>query len=292
MLNWFSSAMDAFNAVTNPAGFIGGQPQGQMMSQGLKSAISTSRQISNSMGGGEDDAAESASSSVFRSERPEFALGGQPLALLPASWAGPLVTSRPTASRPGWQGAPDYKTLSQPRTISFESLAPGAVTPEHAQAVNTVLATTFRMAMVLEAAATAQRRLDAAVKVRDMEWQDRQGRALVYLKRAAGLEMVQLARDLDALKVAARDGPSVTEQEAREAQGRLAANGWTPAAVNAARQLGLTDAQLEESRQQELQLDPLQTALSIPLTLDHLQDALYRYGGYLALLPDIRPPWN
>jgi len=52
-----------------------------------------------------------------------------------------------------------------------------------------------------------------------------QARAMIYLKRHAGVEMVQLARDLEALRQAAGARPVIIEAEVRNATGQA---GWTP----------------------------------------------------------------
>ena len=78
----------------------------------------------------------------------------------------------------------------------------------------------------------------------------------------------------------------------REAQRSLSTNGWSAERRAVARQLGTSDADLETQRRRVLALDPRTTANDAGSTMQNLQDALYRYGAYLALLPEVPPPWE
>jgi hypothetical protein len=132
--------------------------------------------------------------------------------------------------------------------------------------------------MAFEAASATQPRLNAAVKARDREWQFRQARAMVYLKRAAGLAMLDMARNLEVLRSTVGPGLGITETEVREGQRTIAANGFDASIAALARRLGLTDAQQEESRHSIVALDASLTAAGLPETLQSFQDAMYEYG--------------
>ena len=262
-----------------------------MVGAGLNSAFKASRQISNALSGGDDDAADAHSMEPEPRSMNHAARSRSLLTL--ASWNAPSVMPRPGVFQiTRRQNVTDYRVLLKPRTIEFVDTPSSTLSPEQNRLAHNLVAATFRMATALEAAATAQQRLTAAVTARDQEWQDKQGRALLYSKRAAGIEMVHVAEALRALGESTRQAPQVTEANVRDGQQRLRNGGFPAAVVDVSRQLGLSDAELEASRQRLLAQDPQQTAFAVRLTIQGLQDALYRYGAYLALLPEIEAPWN
>lgn len=285
---WMSKAADLFGAITNPAGFIAGQPGGQMLGAGMNSAFSASRQIGNSLSGQDDAGADAPSTDVaVREEKPM-----SQSRFVPVIWSALAVQQRIKTGFTRWQGQPDYQVLLKPKDIDFVDVSSRTLSDEQNRLGKHLLASTFRMAMALDAAATAKRRLTAAVAARDAEWQGKQANALLYAKRAAGIEMVQVAVTLGAMQEAARQAPQVTEADIRDGQQKLRADGFPEVVVNVSRQLGLSDADLEASRRRVLAQDPQQTAFAARNTILSLQSALYRYGAYLALLPEIQPPWN
>ena len=126
-----------------------------------------------------------------------------------------------------------------------------------------------------------------AVKARDLEWQDKQGLALVHLKRATGLAMIQLSKD-----VAAARGLPPARDELIEAQRRLRASRYAADVRDVARQLGMTGADLEAQRQYALGLNPAVIATEFYSRLNEIEAALLRYGNYMALLSDVKTPWG
>ncbi len=248
MTGALSKASDAFNAATNPAGFIGGQPQGQMLGAGLDAAFSNSRKIFNAMQGKD--------------------------------------------SGDGEEEAPEYQTFARPRVVDIPKVIATSLSAPRAAAVNDAIATTFRMAMALEAVDATRARFAAALDAHDQPWVNAQGQALIHLKRLAGVEMVRLSRELRAMQRAAGNGALATEDQVREAQRSLSTNGWSAERRAVARQLETSDADLETQRRRVLALDPRTTANDARSTMQNLQDALYRYGAYLALLPEVPPPWE
>jgi hypothetical protein len=291
MTDMMNFALDMFGAFTDPAGFIGGQPRSQMLSAGMKSAFNAARQIGNSMSGGDHDGADA--SAPDPAPQSGTLLARSPTRVLPVRWSGqPSMLLRGESRLTRWQGGSDFRVLSKPKTIEFSDAPSPGLSEKQNRVGHELLESTFRMAMALEAAATAQKRLTAAVSARDQEWQDKQGRALLYSKRAAGIEMVQVAMALRALQDETREAPAVTEANVREGQQKLRVDGFPAAVVDVSRQLGLSDAEREASRQRLLAQEPQQTAFAVRRTVQGLQDALYRYGAYLALLPETPAPWN
>jgi hypothetical protein len=185
----------------------------------------------------------------------------------------------------------DYRTLSKPRTIDFRPFT-SALYAAHAQATNALIRSTFRTAMLLESWGFAERRMTEAVKARDEEWEEKQGHAIIYLKRATGLAMVQYSEDLASFRRTAPPGPLVTKEQVSEGQRRLRADGYAPDVVDIADRLGMTGAELEARRQRVIALDPATVATAFPSKLQDLQDALLRYGRYLSRVPEVKAPWE
>ncbi len=234
-MEWFNKAMDFFSAFTDPAGFLGGQPQGQMLGAGMDQAFKASRQIGNSLSGQHDHASSGAGESIvvvrMAHRRSSFGLPGR----APSLGSGWIATRQ----------AP-YREFARPRTIAFPQLVAGQVTEAHARAINATIGTTLRMASTLTAVAATRNHLAAAVAAGDAEWEERQAKAMIHLKRAAGVDMVQLALDLEALGAAAGNRPVLMEVESRSARESVVANGWNPAALTVARDLGLTEAEIQD----------------------------------------------
>jgi hypothetical protein len=104
--------------------------------------------------------------------------------------------------------------------------------------------------------------------------------------------MIQFAEDLASFTRSTSVLPIVTQDDVRDAQARLKADGYGPDVVDVARQLGMTGAELEARRQRVLALTPLVVAGTYPSRMEDLKNALLRYGKHLALMPEVAPPWN
>lgn len=185
----------------------------------------------------------------------------------------------------------DYRILSKPRTISFRPFT-SAQYPAQAQIANAVVTSSFRTAMLLEAWELAQRRFNLAVKARDQEWQEKQGLALIHLQHVTGLAMIKFSEDLGAFTSTTSVVAILTQDEVRDAQTRLKADGYGPDMIDIARQLGMTGAELEARRQRVLALTPQEVSGNYQHHMEILQSAMLRYGKHLALMPDIAPPWD
>lgn len=267
-------AFGPYSAMTSPSGMLGA---------GMQQAFNAARTIGNSMAG--DDG------SWIPRLTPGHEVGTtramQPL-LIPVNFTPMRMMGAPVHSR---TSRLDYRTLSKPRTIEFRPFT-FAQNPAHAQATNALIRSTFRTAMLLEAWGLAERRMAEAVKARDEEWQEKQGRAIIHLKRATGLAMIQYSEDLASARRTAPPGALVTEEEVREGQRRLGADGYAPDVVDVASKLGMTGAELEARRRRVLAMDPVAVASQFPTKLQTLEDALLRYGKHLALVPEVKAPWE
>ena len=191
------------------------------------------------------------------------------------------------------QGTPSYQTFTTPRPIEFSPVVPDAHTsPAQAKAWSATLDATLKLAVLVRATWAAHHRLDAAAKAHDKEWQFKQGRAIVYLKRASGLAMVELAQDLEALRLTGGPSLGITESDVRQGQATLAARGLSPEVIAIGQQLGVTEAEREAYRTKVLAADPAKAASELPAVLQNLHDSLLEYGRYLATMPAVKPPWE
>jgi hypothetical protein len=296
-----SNASNLLGLLTDPASLLGGLIPSMIFGEGLNWAFSTSQAISSSLGGSGGSTDDGAAFDVSQS-RPALRSTGfaanSATALRPASmtsgWSG-VVTRVPVLSRRQQAGAPEYTSFFTPRVVAFPRVvATNRVSEAHATAVNAVLETTLRMSARLDAAVVARRRLAAAVKAHNAEWENLQGQALLHLKHGAGTDMVELADRLAALR-ALVETPSralVTEDEMRATQRDLQANGLPPNVVAVAHVMGRTDEDLRQHQSQYLAVNPGIGAANYLPTLRALEHELRSYGTYWASLPAIAAPWQ
>lgn len=277
------AAMGAGTAQGQAPGGIGPTTSpGGMFDAGWKAMSDAARSISNAMGGG--DALWLPGS---KRERDVAASPQSQVLVIPASHSSMRsIGTPPEAAR-----RMDYRTLSKPRAIEFNRLDyPG--NRAHSDAMNAMLRSTFRLATLFESWALAQQRMADAANARDEEWQLKQGKALIYLKRMSGEAMLQLSADIATVKRTAPPGPIVTAEGVAAAQAGLRQDGHHPHVVHAAQQLGMTGADLETLRQQTLSQNPHTVAARFPSALQEIQDALVAYGKYLMKMPEVNPPWD
>ena len=190
--------------------------------------------------------------------------------------------------------APDFMVLSKPVDIEVPTVADASGAPAgQVAAANAVTASTLRLASTLSAAVLAKRRSRAAGAARNDEWENRQGQALLYLRRTAGEAMLTLSRDLAAYRAIATSNPAAYASIAQttDAQNKLAA-GFSPEVASAMKRLGMTDATLEQYRQELLAESAGQSSARTPEVLRALEDALREYGEYWTKLPVVAAPWN
>ncbi len=206
------------------------------------------------------------------------------------------MLASPPAVRPllAFRTPQDYHTVFRPRTIELPPTPTSAeISPEHAAAVDTVLQQTFRVGALLEAAVIAHQRHARAAGAHDQAWEYTQAQALVFSKREAGLAMVGLAEDLEALRDVAGDahGLAVGEASIRQAQTRLDAEGIPAEAVTVAQTVGLGDEWARTRRARLERLSPTDVADRAAASLQALVDELRSYGSYWASLPVVPRPW-
>jgi len=286
--NAAQKAQQATKAMQNGAKLLGplggGGLPNAMLGAGMDQAFKAAGGIDAAMNGEnppEDDA-------MFAS------LAGTNEAASRPTWINASLTTRNTRTSAARRQTPDFMILSKPVDVELP-LGPAipGVPANQAAAANAVTNSTLRLASTLKAAVLAARRLNAAGKAKNDEWENRQARALLHLRRSAGETMLTLARELAAYRAIAPNNPAatVTVQQANEAQRQLA-SGFPAEVVSTMRRLGATDASLEKYRQDLLAVSAGISAASTPAVLLELEKAMKEYGEYWSTLPAVSAPWN
>ncbi len=170
----------------------------------------------------------------------------------------------------------------------------GGTSAERAEAANTAALKLRDLYVSLRAAQTSLDRLGGALQAGDVGWARRQALAFVYHKRQAGEDMLAVAERYEALLKVLRDvgaraeGISLAQLQAH--QQKLREQGLRSATVAALQQLGMSDAEIEATRQRRLAFAP-EGNLEDPLTLAReATRALRDLGQYWLRLPDVPSP--
>ncbi|MDP2989782.1 MAG: Ig-like domain-containing protein [Kiritimatiellota bacterium] len=196
-------------------------------------------------------------------------------ALLGRWWQWARETARKISQALG--GDPprqDYKTISTAvRPIIPPTQAGTQISAARAAAINAVDDALADAIANGNAAVIAFDRYGGAAEAQDQSWSSQQAAAQIFFTRAFGTAMITLADKLDAfMQVLQNEGEPdfvVSADEFRAYQDRLRAPGFTADEINDAKQVGLTDADIEAIRQDTLATDPASVA-----------------GSYLAKLAD------
>lgn len=136
-----------------------------------------------------------------------------------------------------------------------------------------------------DAATITLDRYGGAAAAGNLEWASVQASSLLYYRKQLGAASNVVADKIAALiAVIESEGggnAGLTLDEAVAAQARLAADGYTPAEVEAAHALGFTDEQIEAARQVDLSLRPEDLAGPIVAKLAVAEEAFRGQGAYL-----------
>lgn len=143
------------------------------------------------------------------------------------------------------------------------------------------------------AAVLSYDRYGGARRARDRDWAREQAVAVIRFKREAGAAALATADRIDAYLAAARDeaisDEVTTADEVRAYQQRLRSEGFPPAELAAARALGLTEEEIEATRQRRLAADPEKEAGSSLAYFTELAATFRDLGETLSNLPAIPP---
>jgi hypothetical protein len=149
----------------------------------------------------------------------------------------------------------------------------------------------------LRAIIVTQDRLGGALKANDMYWASAQGLVLVYYKQRAGIEMVSIFKHyetlLDIMYQAGKsyDNIYVTADMARAYQSQLRTTGFPEKEQRLAQEIGVTNAELEDMKQEYLALDPGDIEEHYIYALDEFRDSLKQLGMQWVKLPEVDPYW-
>lgn len=134
-------------------------------------------------------------------------------------------------------------------------------------------------------------RYGGARRARDRHWARQQAATVISFKKQAGVAALQTADRIDAYLAAAREegvpDEVTTADEIRAYQARLRDQGFSAEELSAARAMGLTDAEIEESRQGKLTADPEREAGGSFAYFTTLAATYRELGETLSNLPDL-----
>lgn len=189
----------------------------------------------------------------------------------------------------------DYNQIGVPPKPTFTPLQPDAdITAAEANALNAIAASMMDVYYAGNAATTSLDRYGGASEAKDLQWSTIQANALLYYKQLMGTALITAALRLDEFhQVLINEGqPDVvlTAADIISYQQRLQTTGFTAEEIDAAHQLGVTDAEIEATRQTRIAADPATLAGSSQANLvemaaafRELSDALLNPPNFLLL---------
>jgi hypothetical protein len=189
----------------------------------------------------------------------------------------------------------DYKTISVPEAVPFTPLQPGnGISVAKANAANAYVTAALDMFSNARAAAIANDRYGGAVEADDLQWSSLQLNALLYYEKQSALQMQTLADRIDEyVAVVLQENPGdiwMTTEIYQAYQDRLRTQGFTADEIDAAHLVGMTDAEIEELRQQRLAVDP--TSMAGSVTQGMTDHALTLRGLSNAILYPVDVPFS
>ncbi len=188
----------------------------------------------------------------------------------------------------------DYNQIDVPAKPTFTPLQPDAdITAAEANALNAITASMLDVDYAGNAATTSLDRYGGAAEAKDLQWSTIQANALLYYKQLMGTALITAALRLDEFhQVLIDEGKPdviITAQDIISYQQRLQTEGFTAEEIAAAHQLGLTDDEIEESRQARLAADPEAMAGSSQADLVTMAAAFRELSDTLLNPPNFLP---
>jgi hypothetical protein len=188
----------------------------------------------------------------------------------------------------------DYKIIAPVEKIPFTPLkAREGLSPAQAAAMNAFMEASTDLNAKLRAAMISLDRQGGALQAKDKAWSDQQARAVVYYKAESGRAMLVVADRLEGLlKTLGEEGMKplpVPGQTAKEYQARLQDKGFDPEELAAARQAGMTEAEIASLLKERIAATPEEMTGD---PLENLADsvvALRFLGKRFASLPAVAP---
>ncbi len=180
----------------------------------------------------------------------------------------------------------DYRAIAMPQWLEVSPVLPSPdVSQARADAVNALTDGILDIQAYGNAALISLDRYGGAAAAGSLTWSAQQASAVIYYRGKVGQAMLDTADAVDdfAQVLENEEGSPliITVAEVRAYQDRLRTQGWTAEEIQAARELGLTDAQIEALRQDILAQDPVQLAGDLLQKLREAAQALREAGATL-----------
>ena len=185
----------------------------------------------------------------------------------------------------------DFMEIAVAQPPSLPEMPTDGLPPRPAAALRELNAAQLDMIAYGQAAIISFDRYGGARRARDRRWAREQAAAVIRFKKQMGGAATAAADRMDTYLRSLREegvaDEAVTADEIRAYQARLQTQGFTQEEVAAARALGLTDEQIEASRQQQLAADPEMEAGSSQAYFTKVVAAYRELGETLSNLPDL-----
>lgn len=187
---------------------------------------------------------------------------------------------------------PDFDEHAVPSTITMPVFDAG-VSPAHTAAINRILNALNGLNATLKAGVITLDRLGGAMQAEDAQWTEQQAQWLVGYKRQAGLQMIEVAYAVDdlstALVEAGYDSVPIPADSFATFQAEFARTGFSSIDLTTAREIGLTQEQIDSKRDAILATDPSFQPAEVIQYLGEVSDAFYSLGLSWSSLPDAPP---
>ncbi len=185
----------------------------------------------------------------------------------------------------------DYKTYAIPETFTVTLLTPGAdLSAARAAAANALMTATLDLTPKLRAATISLDRYGGAAAAGDQYWASQQAAALIHYKKEAGQAMIEVADRIDAyLQVLRDEGVEdlmISVETVEAYQARLRTEGFNAEDLQAARAIGLTDAEIDAILQKQIAADPEAVAGSVMTKLADVAEVFRTLGDILMHPPN------
>jgi len=181
----------------------------------------------------------------------------------------------------------DYTVIAVPNKPSVPPLQPNPpdISADRAAALNAVTDAMLDVIAYGRAATISLDRYGGAAAADDLQWSSQQAAAYLYYEQKLGQSMLTAADKIDAfLQVLHNEGVTeaiISASEYQAYQDRLRTQGFTTQEVQDAKQIGMTDEEIEAFRQAILATDPNQIAGDVLVYLADEAAAMRETGNYL-----------
>jgi hypothetical protein len=190
----------------------------------------------------------------------------------------------------------DFNTYARPQRIETPKLPATikGVSPERRAAFESMMDALLDMRANLAAGVISIDRHGGAREAKDAKWTYAQACALAHYKREAGRAMIVASDRIEKYasllaKENAPDSP-LTDVEVRAYKDRLRSAGFTDEEKQAAKQIGLTDADIAASLQKRLKSSDYPVGMNEKQVLGEIAGGLRELGEYYLLLHPITLP--